>query len=155
MVVFYVTHLFIFPLCFNTVMFPTEQDALLVLYLFAHGPRSSYQLAKDFLAAGLFREPERSGFKGVVRVVDARLQRLVRDGYLVKDGNVYAITPRVFVDNLRVVGDVLDEDLGFVLVFDVNGHYVFFSLDDLLSDVPEEAVEQLFVGESIKITSAI
>ena len=137
------------------MMFPTEQDAILVLYLLLRGPRSSYQLAKDFLAAGIFREPERSGFKGVVRVVDSRLQRLVRDGYLTKTGNEYSVTPRVFLDNLRVVGDVLNEDLGDVLVFDVNGHYVFFSIDDLLSDFPEGAVEQLFVGESIKITSAI
>ena len=135
--------------------FPTEPDAVLVLYLLVRGPRSSYQLAKDFLSAGLFREPEKSGFKGVVRVVDSRLKRLVRDGFLKKEDGLYSVTDRVFLDHLYLTGEVLSEDLGLSLVFDVNGHYVIFDVDGLISKIPPEALEQLFVGESIKITSPI
>lgn len=132
--------------------FPSETDAVILLYLLVRGPCSSYQLAKDFLSAGVVREPQRSGFKGVVRIFDSRLQRLARDGYVVKDGNVYSVTERVFLDYVHIVGDILDEDLGWVLVLDVNGHYVLYDLDGLKSIVPEKAWEQLFVGESIKTT---
>jgi len=135
------------------MMFPNEQDAVILLYLLVRGPRSSYQIAKDFLSAGVVREPPRSGFKGVVRIFDSRLQRLSRDGYVEKYGNAYAVTPRVFLDHLYLVGDTMDEDLGLTLVLDVNGHYVLYDLDELKRIVPEGAWEQLFVGESIKITS--
>lgn len=134
-------------------MFPTEQDAVILLYLLVRGPSSSYQIAKDFLSAGVVREPPRSGFKGVVRIFDSRLQRLVRDGYVVKEGNVYSVTNRVFLDHLFLVGSVVNEDLGLTLVLDVNGHYVLYDIDELQRIVSEEAWEQLFVGESIKITS--
>lgn len=134
-------------------MFPTEQDAVILLYLLVRGPSSSYQVAKDFLSAGVVREPPRSGFKGVVRIFDSRLQRLVRDGYVVKEGNLYSVTNRVFLDHLFLVGSVVNEDLGLTLVLDVNGHYVLYDIDELQRIVSEEAWEQLFVGESIKITS--
>jgi len=136
-------------------MFPSEKDAVILLYLLCNGPCSSYQMAKDFLSAGVVTLPERSGMKGVVRVLDSRLQRLQRDGFVVKEGNMYSTTPRVYVDSVRVVGDVLDEDLGVMLVLDVNGHYVLYDLEGLARVLPEGAWEQLFVGFSIKTTSSV
>lgn len=130
-------------------MFPNEKDVVIMLYLLSRGPQSSYQMAKDFLSAGVMEMPEKSGIKGVVRVLDARLQRLMRDGFVSKDENTYAVTSRTYVDRIRVVGEKLEEDLGEMLVLDVNGHFALYDLESLKRIVPEKAWEQLFVGFDI------
>ena len=139
-------------MCFSIVKL-SEPDALIVLYLLVRGPASAYQIAKDFLSAGLLREP-RSGFPGVVRVVSSRLQRLERDGYIVRAGSGYVPTDRVLLDRLRVEGALFSEELGWCIVFNANGHYVLFVLDELFEELPDGAIEQLFVLEHIKERNA-
>lgn len=122
----------------------SEPDALLVLYLYVKGPATAYQIAKEFLSAGVLHEP-RSGFPGVVRVVDSRLKRLHREGYLVKTDEGYSPTDMVIIDNLRVVGEVFNVDLGPCLVFHThNGHHVVFEIDRLLEPLSDDAITRLF-----------
>ena len=129
----------------------SEPDALIVLYLLVRGPSTAYQIAKDFLSAGILREPK-SGFPGVVRVVNARLQRLAREGYLEKTPDGYAPTGMVLLDNLRVVGDYFSADLGWCVIFHThNGHHVVFEVDRLLEGLPDEAIDRLLVpSESVE-----
>ena len=133
----------------------SELDALLVLYLLVNGPSSSYQIAKDFLSVGILHEP-RSGFPGVVRVVDSRLKRLLREGYLSKQDSLYVPTDMVYLDVLRVSGYQLDVDLGPCVVFRTNnGHYVLFQVDALLAPLEDDAVLQLFGNKQELVSRGI
>ncbi len=129
------------------------EDALLAYYILTTGPSSSYAIAKDLEALGVYSSTARSGLKAVVRRVDSRLQRLARMGFFRKDGNKYVPTGRLYLDDLRVVGRIISEEMGPVVVFDFGAYYVLFAVEDLLSEFGIEVGEQRIVGFTIKTTS--